>query len=328
MASKAKQNRDAQFISVLCRMGYILSIVPPLHKCSSVRFRFFYQWYTIFIFLVIMVGNGLAIYGRCKESYEGSPSTLVFTDIAVNIGTTITNVFSVVVLSLWKFDDFKLFYEIFSNANDCLLKNKNLTLSRCKAFYIELILGHVCILLLFIYDAYVWINGLGFKIFRHYIFRDFQNYHLYITVMIIYNFAISMKHRFEEINDTLRKVTNLPECKGSSINTQLVKMDKCDSHLGVRQISQLYEVLLLQISLFNKLFGWQIFFMTFSIMMGLLNSLDILTVYTFLRQKDDSLHFGYDLIILSSLWALFQVVSKLFLYLCNLNYIKITVYMA
>lgn len=302
-----------KYIEPLYWLGVVLGVVPPYNFNHAIRQRKkSNKFYASFAILILLTGYVCSTIGRIRDSYPSfSTFTLTVTDLALNVILTITNLSSIIVPSYFISATLK-FLNLFSRIDHvCETYNKVIEKKAQRAMFVQLSIGHLLIMILFFWDGYVWISKTGWIQFRGYIFRDVQNYYSYVTVMIMYNFTCILRIRFKSLNKAL-EATNISNVFWDEVKivgeSCLKVLPEMRSTHKLRFLAQQYEMLLEQVSTFNVIFGWQILFTTATIVVGLLNTLDILMAYGYL---ENSKSVQYELIILSALWSTLQLVSYL-----------------
>ncbi|KAF2893220.1 hypothetical protein ILUMI_12954 [Ignelater luminosus] len=299
------------FIEPLYKISVALAVAPPCclkeHKISKWKTN---KNYGILMTLLVITGYVLSVIGRVHDCYPYfANATLVVTDALFGFVLTVANVISILIPLSYTRTNFVTFLNAFATVDDFLVRNGKNVEKKYKFLVVQLIFGHVVMLTLFVYDAYVWLTSVGMKQYRNYIFRDIQSYYSSVVIMMIYNLLLSLTCRFRSLNELLDNLCPFDLMDNVNVLCELkVRVTQLQPYRRVQQISQVYEVLITQIIYFNRVFGWQILFITATIVVGLLNTLDILIVYGVFKNNHGSLTFGNDLIILSIFWSVLHFI--------------------
>lgn len=301
-----------KYLQFLHNLGVILAVIPPYdYNNVPVEINENYKSYPTFVALLMLTGYVISVIARINNSYPNLSSfTLVVTDASLSFVLTIGNLLSIIAPCLWYSKTVITFLNTFSKIDNFHgLHRKKMEAKQRKNIFVELLIGHSFLIILFVWDAFVWVKKLGIVAFRSYFYRDLQSYYSYIIVMIMYNFTYIIKNRFENLNVALGSDTVVSTINNINLMCS-PEFNKMRAINKVRQLSMQYEMLMDQIGMFNQIFGWQILFTTATIVVGLLNTLDILISYGNFGNSHAGVGFGIELIVLSISWSLLQLVSS------------------
>lgn len=309
MKEKHKSYNASGLIDPLYKVSAILAIAPTciFDETKSV-------WKTnkmqgVLMGLFVLTGYVLSTAGRVTYCYPSLPtSSSVVTDALFNFVLTVANALSIIIPLTYAKTSFLKFLNAFETADSLLKGVENTVRKNCKALHVKLILGHILVCILFVYDAYIWIKYLGIKRYTNYAFQNVQNYYTFIVIMMIENFLLSLRWRFRTLNELLDKLSVVDSVSNISISTELKdKITEVHPYQKLQMLSEDYKILNTQITYFNQIFGWQILFIIGTVLMGLLNTFNVLVVFGV--SNSGSVVFGYDLIILNIFWSMLQLVS-------------------
>nr|WKF45111.1 gustatory receptor 3 [Podabrus annulatus] len=302
-------------INFFFRLIILLGIIPPhstiMGNNKSILQRF-YKLYVIFLILIIILVCILTIFYHYRIIQTALLNfTLVVTDSALDVTATICNMATILAPTF-----------LYSASLDALLTNyqyvcrktsfmeEMLKITSTKQFIIHLIVSHIIIVTLIAYDAYVTIMVFGLGQYSAFIFRKVQIYHNFMTILTIYIFVKFIKAQLEKTNSYLTEILEARGITGENKNLAIEAFTTSDDNdktacSEIRQVTKVYENHLLQIALFNKVFGCQMFFLTFTFVMGFLNSINLIILSYISNSHVD---FQAELIIVQVLWTLWQLV--------------------
>lgn len=307
---KMSHYRDIETIKLLFYISNVLCLLPRYNfvkeKCIKSKF---YDLYAILIALINSTFGLLACYYRIRDVYSTMEPTTIVVDFIANILLTIMCGIMILRLSLWKSDELNVLLQSVTIYN----KRSNIkSYKKCgkNYFYTELFAYHLLYVAFVLLDAYVWISSLGFKIFRHYLFRNVQYYYIITLSFIMFNVALIIRDRFVHLNERL-------ECNVTlAYSITIVRevgykrgVHRWRENNGVKDINKLYISLCEIVEKYNQVFGPIIVIMSVIFIIGLLQPINIGLVYT--TTDMDGATFGVDLGILCVLWSsIYIVINK------------------
>nr|XP_022912130.1 putative gustatory receptor 28a [Onthophagus taurus] len=304
-----KCNGTLEDYYILLRLAYSLGLTPIVNVTTP-KLGKFYKYYASLLLLLILIGAGISFSGRILNVYPIFPVTITLVDGMSLIVLTLTNVVSIYNLSINRVGTNLMvdFFEGMSCVDTKLHKYcKKIDLKR---YYIELIIGHIFIIIFYIYDGYVWIKYLGIYRFKAYICRSIQNYINFITMFMIRYYVLTIKLRFHGLNVYIQEYAK--QILSSPVH--IVHQHCFDEEFASckRPISHIYNALCDQINVFNKLYGLPTLLLSLYFISELLVSLMLSIIYYFQRhQHMDGFHFGVDLFWLCFFWIIKDFVSYL-----------------
>lgn len=143
--------------------------------------------------------------------------------------------------------------------------------------YIQLLIGHTYILMVFMYDFTIAQIPVSIFILEN-ILLYIEHYYIFIYVMLMFKYGMEIKYSFYRANKIL---TNF-------LQSDTNKLIKTASHFPYTNfppmkaigICKLFSNLGELVDIFNKIFGYHILLLTINIVMEILQAFDKIVVYT------------------------------------------------
>lgn len=281
----------------------MLGITPPFDRSKEEIKRS--KYCAIIILSLITIGTFITVYGNTYAFFEPRFSNTNAALILLSaMGLSFLNIVTVAVaafntvtwnnfLKLFKYFDTKL-----NNGVKQTYTNKGLV--------IEIILYHIVMFCIFGYDAYLWNNKYGWTIQRFNLPKYFNLYHSAITMLVIIHFASALRGRFKRINTLLVKSNDIHNIINNFISKGMAR--RVDNLKSIEEVTDNYLLLSEMVDIFNKLFGWQIFFITENIILLLLEFSNVLMLSIDSTQTTiDAFHDSTTIIFLMVLAVIFLV---------------------
>ncbi|KAJ8951521.1 hypothetical protein NQ318_000218 [Aromia moschata] len=249
-------NSDIRYIFDLIKLSVKLAIIPPLEEAREKNNNF--KYYSLTFIAITVLGNAFRLYGLVVYFIPISKGTSIVLGVVLIIGSTLMSIVTILV-AMFNRDTWITFINMFKYIDHKLNKGQVMVEGR-NLLKVEIMTWHVIILCIFGYDAYVWYSSYGWTLFRFSLFRYINYYHCVMSILVVHHFAKALRARFKRINGLLVKSNDLRKI----IKRLIPKTDS--SHFNnlkcINDVTDYYLFLSELVDMFNKLFGWQIFFMT------------------------------------------------------------------
>ncbi|KAJ8941036.1 hypothetical protein NQ318_015512 [Aromia moschata] len=285
------------FMSFITHLPVLAPISnPPIHK-----------FYAIILQLAIIVGFCYSVYGKQTPLFDTYSYIVKLVDQIATFVLTLTNI-STITLTVFcypkKFGKILRDLSHFDSRVSCVFKRK-----MC-LFVFTVIAFHVMVAITIIMDWYAWSSGVGFNMYKFYVARDFQIYHVSVTMLLVFWMAVEIGCRFSALNDLLTKV---------SANFCYVKLDGPSkefahraqlklNYRGIKSIAKLHNFLCDILNDFNRIFGLillfaVVFFITFIVLYTI-----ALITYTIMDDSINGVTFGVTLLLACVFWVLHSMI--------------------
>ncbi|KAJ8984240.1 hypothetical protein NQ317_007472 [Molorchus minor] len=255
-------NLDIRYISNLMKLTEKLGITAPLKKSSR------FKYYSFTIMTAIIIETVYSTHELWTSSsamlFNGTSLVLrIFCILSFAIMNVVTMVVAVLNAETW-ITFMKLFQFI-----DCKLNKGQTIVSPAKSnLKMELLFWHCLMFCFFGYDGYLWYTNNGLAWLKFYICTYINAYYGAITVLLVAHFASAIRERFKRVNNILIKTNGLRNVINAFISNGAA--DKINNLQNTDEVTECYLLLTELVDMFNKLFGWQIFFMTVNIVVQIL----------------------------------------------------------
>lgn len=220
----------------LCKcLGF--AIPYDFKNCRSVNIKNCYHYYTYLIMVTLIV---IYIYSTINIAYNVMPVMTILqilTESAAYLFITILDVYAILITRIKRKKWMKLFnhFKQIDKLNARTLSERNCQ----KTMDIQIIIFHILYSLLEISNVFFWIYKYGFGYYRNYLFEVFIKYYEMIITILICNFTVSIKHRFEYYNFKLNEA-------------------RIYKNLDIPTTKHLFKHLNMLIETYNDLFGFEI----------------------------------------------------------------------
>lgn len=255
--NSSNRKNSIHFIQPLHNIANVLALVPPYNNSNNNNGEFtFHKYYSVCMVTVLTVVLIFSINGRASEFYKEIDSVTPVLDVINQTLLTSSVCMAIMKASFLNIEDFKLLKTLFLKIDEGLRKEKYFTLGN-NQFYLKTGLSHVIIILMIIYDVWITTDAFGTNVCIYYLLREFNQYEIFLLVLIIYNYVLSLRIRMENINRLLVDI-------GNNITHQLKENDisnhykNGDLSKNVKQLRRLYDIGNQLIEIINKVFGWQL----------------------------------------------------------------------
>lgn len=282
------------------------SISPAMDK-HNVRIKPL-KLYPIVNLVLVISGCVYSVYGIVVYFLPVFRSTSALLRLISEIALSTLNVVTIAVaafnLETWN-NFLNLFKYLDDKVNTGSGDGNNIRSEKKNFLLLEITFYHFMTFCVFIYEGYVWYLNYGWDIFRFCLFRYFHLYHCVLTMLVVFHFASALRGRYKRINTLLVKTSDLHNV----INNFIPKGSESINNLkSIREVTDYYLLLSELVDMFNKLFGWQIFFVTENIILLLLEVFNFLTLSIDYTQKtSDAAHNLRTIFFLTSLCILLIV---------------------
>ena len=302
--------REVGYLEFLSCFAYHIGLTP----CKELKKENFsvgksYVLFGWFVIVLNVVGSCSSLAGRVIFVYANLPTTVVLVDGLSLVMLMISNVMVVYNVSVRYSHRISDFLRTISLLDKRTAVKAEWAKNKVRKCYLELSFGHVFVVLFYMYDAYFWTTNLGWTSFVNYIFRSFQNYFCFIEVLVVRNYVLLLKYRFENLNQMIsehlskmcRVLNTCSSLKASSYGSP-----------GVHHFAKMYTLLSDEVAVINKVFGYPMLFVSLHFLCELLHSLIFCIVFFFSKTSNlDGIQFGVDLLMLCSFWTIKDFVSIL-----------------
>ena len=232
---------------------------------------------------------------RRYEFFLNAIVTQIVIDVLSTASTVFVNISAMMSVNFWNVNNHVKLLNGFLEVDEAL--NQHVTRKKTSnfGFYAEIISSQTLLLYNICTTIEVFIRIPGTAYVRHYITEHIIRYHAFIIVNLMYNYLLSLRYRFESLNESLGEVSferlhlmDVPERFEKMIEVpkqfrSIMDLSLSISFKRIEKLFKIYVKLLDQVYLFNYLFGW----IMFSIMLNVLTSI-LLLLYLALTTKIES----------------------------------------
>lgn len=251
---KMESKNDVKFLKYVLNFGKVLGVFPMSYKSKVLNSCYSG---TVFMFYVIFISY--SIIGRCLFEYN---SIVLLKHSIIDALQSVTEIVFVLILiyqtnqnnSRW-ITLFKYIQKL-DQMNVCSGFNSNTPKYK---FVLTLSLTFIIFLLLNLLDCFI---NIGYR--QYYIIFMFTNANDFYMTIVIFLITFILNKRISYLNKLLLKMLT------SNLTTTLTK-EKLDEILKFRQHYALI------VKVFNKIFGWPLFFYKPAATLAILNCLDSVT---------------------------------------------------
>lgn len=313
----SKEKTDLNYLKPLYSLCNFLAITPPHIYGNSVnpvslRFKMF-TVLNIFIIIVLYVHSS---FGRENYIYPNMDGTVALTDKIANFTLTFFNIILRFMLVFYNGKTMKKFFNLGFE-----LSTQNIFECYCKrTFRIHLLIFNIYMITLVIFDAYLWINSVGLRMFQYYLGRSLTYYMCNISIFLIFHSVLPIKHFFSSLGTSLETVIKNLVCDDDDdgrkeyIISEFKIRNSSESNCNccdLRKIRKYYNSICEMVDYFNDIFGLIILMVIAVVITYVLNLTDLLLVYGVSKgKKIDGVQYGTDLIILCGMWMVTLLVRN------------------
>lgn len=297
-----KEYVSVQSIKHFYCLASILTVAPVFNfmknTCYSSKRYIFYS------LLWCISGIGLTIFafiGRLENSYAFMTIPTIFLDIVslhLNAFVTIYVTIMLTIKRKKKFENFVDNLIKFDNkSNTPLLEKPRLE------FYIKLILYHLLFISFCLSDTFMWNRRLGFRVMRYYLSRYIQYYQFITFSFLFYNYAKLIRDRFVHLNDILVNTVTVSNQLYLMHDAPQKDLIKKVEETSIKKIIDLHLLLCDCVNLFNEIFGTVVFLMCITIIVGLLQPINIAFSYAKTDLNSQTKTMDPDMIAVCIIWS-------------------------
>lgn len=311
-----KRRYDFRYITFLTTVCSFLGISPSYNwkqqrfcKCHILlRLNAFAMSFSIILSYILTAR-------RRYNFFLQSIVSQIAIDVMSSASTVFVNITAMLSVNFWNVNNHVRLLNGFLEIDEALHQHVTPKKASNFRFYAELVSSQTLLLYNVCTTIDVFVRTPGTEYVSHYITEHIIRYHAFIIVNLMYNYLLSMRFRFESLNESLAEVyfgnlhlMDVPERLGkiNGVPTQFRSMMDMSLSLSFKRIQKLFKIyvkLLDQVYLFNYLFGW----IMFAIMINVLTSI-LLLLYMALRIKIDARMVVVNIINL--IWT-FMIVVKI-----------------
>lgn len=252
---------DINSIRPLYKVANYLGLVPP-YKAEEAKINFKYKCYCAGLTLIIICAH-IRNFMALSSKYKSTTYDVLMIFIAYNVETF----FSIVNILLSGFGDLKKF-KLFINRFEKIDEDLKMVHKRKTKFFdktmMQFVVVQVIIFGIFLYDFFAAFKAMDMTYYLIFLLSDYEHYMNVIMVLLIYNYALSIKLRFEFFNKKIRRTIKsyLKEPNKELQNKMCEELNK---------INRIYKKLTELVINFNEIFGWPIFILCFFIGFAILD---------------------------------------------------------
>lgn len=299
---------DINAMKILYFVGNVLGMVPIFDfKTNKTRKSNLHLIYSIILFATIVFVNTTSQYYKHQLVHPVLNTTSVVLDVLSNNLLLMINGFVVFKHSIMNKKDFQNFMEslIKFDKESNILPNK---LSNKRFNITNIIFYNVIFFTYHITDSTVWLGKFDIVTFSPYLFAYFQMYHMLTLAFIMNGFLVIIKDRFVYLNHKLFSIL-IPEKELITVVDVKRKSNNWRKSNDVKDVIKFYTFLCEIVEMFNNNYGYPIVFLLTTLVIGLLQPINIGLVYTSAPDGIDGMWLGMELAFLCFLWCLVFFVS-------------------
>lgn len=280
--------------------------VTPVSKCFKI-----YTVIHIFIIIGLYIHSS---YGRENFVYGSMNMTVAITDKIANFMLTFFNVSLRIILVFQKGKVIKTFF----NEGYELSKQDMFNCCSRRSFRLNFAIFNLYMVVLLLFDAYLWINSVGVRMFQYYVGRSFTYYVCNTTIFLIFHSVLPIKRFFASLGVAFDKIMKNLICEidarkeiflsdfKSAKSVPQIKFNCYD----LRRIRKNYNSICELVDAFNNIYGFAMLEIIIVVITYVLNLTDLFLVYGVSKTRNiEGAHFGTNLVILCALWITTLLVS-------------------
>ncbi|XP_015832937.2 putative gustatory receptor 28b [Tribolium castaneum] len=296
--------RNMKPLYYLCNF---LAVTPPHslgNTVTPVSLRF--KLYTIVHIFIIIALYAHSSYGRENFIYGSMNMTVAITDKIANFMLTFFNVSLRIILVFSKGKVIKSFF----NQGYELSKQEIFNCCSKKSFRMNFAIFNLYMVLLLLFDAYLWISSVGVRMFQYYIGRSFTYYVCNTTIFLIFHSVLPIKRFFTSLGIAFDNIMKNLICEidgrhefflaeFKSAKTPPNKLNCYD----LRRVRKNYNSICELVDAFNNIYGLAMLEIIIVVITYVLNLTDLFLVYGMSKSRNiEGVSFGTNLVILCALW--------------------------
>lgn len=309
------------YMKQVYKLANILALAPPynfdyIEKNNLVGT---YKYYPIAMAIFVTTTYVYGMYGIVKKVFPLAQTTTIVIQVLFYLFIVSSNLMSMLGGGFYNWKAWNEMLDIFAKVDSQVGFSRIQKKSVITAFYIHIICGHALLLSVYSFDIYVGSTNYGMNIYQHYLCVRYQYYFIFIEVILMCNFAISIKQRFKYFNKMLKTISTNNNKKIFVVKTKSISY-AVPTELNsfglnnLKSITRMFTVLSELIHLYNKIFGWQILILLGMVLLSLLESFNFIMVYGISVKETFGQNSPFDMICLSLLTT--------FVFLVNISLLK------
>lgn len=269
---------DLNYLKPLYNTATVFAIAPAYNfNLKKFTYSTLYKVYSITTAIFYI---GLYVYslqGSIKYFYDKMYLAEIIVEILLHLTVLTTSLLSIFNSAFFKR---KIWLEFLKKIQFFDIITKHLHTNKEKHFLILELFGQILLILVLIQNCFVWIKKQGFELYQYYIVETLEYVYLYIIVVLISNFALVIKYRFETFN---RLLLNVFDCKRIKLRyipyfKQNFKIMELEKRIFAFSLNETFSLLSDLVHLYNEIFGITILTYMGVALMGLLNAVAYLLV--------------------------------------------------
>nr|XP_022905524.1 gustatory receptor 68a-like [Onthophagus taurus] len=282
--------------------------MPPYNDKNHTFFQNkFYKIYRIIILIYWILGSIGGLVEEYLFLFETLPGTMQTMNLIAYLSFTLQIIVLTISMNTISFEEFKIFYNDLVKVEMKLIYFNNSKGNNTKTslrIWVELILTHLTFMPIVVLDYYLWIKVSKNEKFHFYIIhQNLQKYHTNVSVLLMCNLMLYMKKLFISANKSLEfSIKNRNRTKIFTVITY-----------GPKDLIKIFLILTKTIEYFNRIFGWTILCINFSILANILLSLNFMIQFNNEKAKLLTSTYGFEFIVLMTSWAAASLIIGIFL---------------
>lgn len=273
---KKAKSEDISYIEPLINLTSFFALTQKFDfaKCTPIKSKFS-NLQVFFWSGLVLTAAGFSFVFRIISKSSKADTTVLSVDIAKQISLAIINSLSFFRIALLKKETFFRILKCFVNIDKSL--NKWAKETKKNYFYVEIFSACSFIAFICFLDAYFWLEIAKSKAYIYFVFENFQYFLMFLIVLLMYNFTLSVWYRFERLNEILigifKQVNFLPTKNNIATRNLYGCIQK------VKLIRKTFLLICDSINLFNDTFGWILLFLFVTILTSLLSTFTLIIYF-------------------------------------------------
>lgn len=276
-------NFDIKYIKPLYILGTLFGLTPYYNfkrQFNNVSIVYFIPQIMSGIYILFSYLHFLD--GSIEVVFKGSRLTEVIVDSVLYVFITILNLVAVIKSSLMNHTKWKKMLQLFEKLDKQI--NCYKSSQQDASFFLKTLIESAIVLSILGYECWTFVRVFGFAKYKFYLFQRLQYYYIFITVLLMCHFSLSLKYRYTFFNDLLEFIFQKKQYR-SKLNKAISINSKVDMFTP---ITRMFLDLNRLVHTYNDVFGWEILILMGTVVMALLESLNfiLLSGGSFIRKGE------------------------------------------
>lgn len=232
--------------------------------------------YSLVLSMVMVVLNSISVVARGPEFWIFSNGALSLLDTLRQFSLTLTNSLAILSVNFFKIKELEQFLALLISVDERLEKYPKKSYEGKWTMFLELLINHMFCLFSTFHDYYFWLTLTDFQETLPFLFEYFQNYHVNILVLLIFNLVVSLKYRFQRLGGILSSLGQMimrkKDLSNGDVTMKKVDLKNCFGEL--ENLREIFNDLSDLVEIFNGIFGWILVWITNVIILGLLLNIE------------------------------------------------------